>query len=137
MMSQNDSWHRKICTDRHFQHGRHNTAHIQHCSISTSWIDSRHWKISTGLHFQNVRHNTAKIQHCSISKVVFKVGLYLKTLSWIDFVNCDTNLMSQWLWFVIEDLVRDSSASDGFFFDLLEPWDVRELYIRKTVDLPM
>jgi hypothetical protein len=28
-------------------------------------------------------------------------------------------------------------TSDGFFFDLLEPWDVRELYIRKTADLPM
>jgi hypothetical protein len=28
-----------------------------------------------------------------------------------------------WRW-----LVRDSLLSDGFFFDLLEPWDVRELY---------
>jgi hypothetical protein len=28
-------------------------------------------------------------------------------------------------------------TSDGFFFDLLEPWDVRELYIRKTADLPV
>jgi hypothetical protein len=54
-----------------FAMGRHNTAQIQHCSISTSWIDSRHRKISTGLHFQNGRHNTAKIQHCSISKVAF------------------------------------------------------------------
>jgi hypothetical protein len=51
--------------------GHHSTAQIQHCSISTSWIDSWHWKISTGLHFQNGRHNTAKIQHCSISKVAF------------------------------------------------------------------
>ena len=25
----------------------------------------------------------------------------------------------------------------AFFFDLLEPWDVRELYIRKTADLPL
>jgi hypothetical protein len=49
----------------------HNTAQIQHCSISTSWIDCRHWKISTGLHFQNGHHNTAKIQHCSISKVCY------------------------------------------------------------------
>ena len=24
-----------------------------------------------------------------------------------------------------------------FFLDLLEPWDVRELYIRKTADLPL
>jgi hypothetical protein len=43
------------------------SAQIQHCSISTSWIDSRHWKISTGLHVQNGRHNTAQIQHCPIS----------------------------------------------------------------------
>jgi hypothetical protein len=49
------------------------TTQIQHCSISTSWIDSRHWKISTGRHFQNGRHNTAKIQHCSISKVTFNL----------------------------------------------------------------
>jgi hypothetical protein len=61
----------KFSTGRHFQNGHHNTAQIQHCSISTSWIDSWHWKISTGLHFQNGRHNTAKIQHCSISKVAF------------------------------------------------------------------
>ena len=54
-----------------FQNGHHNTAQIQHCSISMSWIDSRHRNISTGLHFQNGRHNTAKIQHCSISKVDF------------------------------------------------------------------
>ena len=25
----------------------------------------------------------------------------------------------------------------AFFFDLLEPWDARELYLRKTADLPM
>jgi hypothetical protein len=41
----------KYSTGRHFQNGQHNTAQIQHCSISMSWIDSRHWKISTGLHF--------------------------------------------------------------------------------------
>ena len=35
-------------------------------------------------------------------------------------------------------LVRDSSAFQRLFFsDLLEPWDVRELYIRKTADLPL
>jgi hypothetical protein len=34
MMSRNDSWHRKISTGRHFQNGHHNTAQIQHCSIS-------------------------------------------------------------------------------------------------------
>jgi hypothetical protein len=27
--------------------------------------------------------------------------------------------------------------SDGFLFDLLEPWDVRVLSIRKTTDLPL
>jgi hypothetical protein len=42
MMSRIDSWHRKISTGRHFQNGNHNTAQIQHCSISTSWIDSQH-----------------------------------------------------------------------------------------------
>ena len=71
MMSRTDSWHWKISTNCHFQHGHHNTAQIQHCSISTkfhmlvdydvpnwfrtsistSWIDCRHRKISTGLHF--------------------------------------------------------------------------------------
>ena len=61
----------KFLIGRHFQNGHHNTAQIQHCSISTSWIDSRHRKISTGFHFQNGHHNTAKIQHCSISKVTF------------------------------------------------------------------
>ena len=44
MMSRNDFWHRKISTGRHFQNGHHNTTQIQHCPISTSWIDSRHWK---------------------------------------------------------------------------------------------
>ena len=59
------------------QNGRHNTAKIQHCPISSKfdmWVDimmsrtdSRHWTISTGRHFQNGRHNNAKIQHCPIS----------------------------------------------------------------------
>jgi hypothetical protein len=56
-----------------FKMACHNTAQIQHCSISTSWIDSQHRKISTSLHFQNGHHNTAKIQHCSISKVAFNL----------------------------------------------------------------
>ena len=60
-------------TGRYFQNGHHNTAQIQHCSISTSWIDSRHQIISTVLHFQNGHHNTAKIQDCSISKVAFNL----------------------------------------------------------------
>ena len=63
----------KISTGHHFQNGRHNTAQIQHCSISTSGIDSRYRKISTGLHFQNGHHNTVKIQYCSISKVAFNL----------------------------------------------------------------
>jgi hypothetical protein len=33
-------------------------------------------------------------------------------------------------------VVRDSSAVRRLFF-LLELWDVRELYIRKTADLPL
>ena len=33
-MSRNDFWHRKFSIGRHFQNGRHNTAQIQHCSIS-------------------------------------------------------------------------------------------------------
>ena len=37
-----------------------------------------------------------------------------------------------------KQLVRDSSANRRLFSppDLLEPWDVRELYIRKITDLP-
>ena len=38
MMSRIDSWLRKISTGYHFQNNHHNTAQIQHCSISTSWI---------------------------------------------------------------------------------------------------
>ena len=41
-MSRNDSWHRKISTGHHFQNGHHNTAQIQHYSISTTfhiWVD--------------------------------------------------------------------------------------------------
>jgi hypothetical protein len=34
MMTWIDSRHRKISTGLHFQNGRHNTAKIQHCSIS-------------------------------------------------------------------------------------------------------
>jgi hypothetical protein len=42
------SWYRKISTSRHFQNGRHNTAKIQHCSISTKFHmqvdnDVRNW----------------------------------------------------------------------------------------------
>jgi hypothetical protein len=42
MMSRIDSRHWKISTGRHFQNGRHNTAQIQHCPISTPfhmWVD--------------------------------------------------------------------------------------------------
>ena len=34
-------------------------------------------------------------------------------------------------------VVRDSSAVRRLFLLLIELWDVRELYIRKTVDLPL
>jgi hypothetical protein len=37
---------------------------------------------------------------------------------------------------VCSQLVQDSSAIRLVFF-LLEPWDVRELYIWKTADLPL
>ena len=88
--------HWKISTGRHFQNGHHNTAKIQHCSISTSWIDSRHRKISTGLHFQNGHHNTTKIQHCSISKVAFNLffkpvvsGRFVRFHNrWIIIISC-------------------------------------------------
>ena len=33
-------------------------------------------------------------------------------------------------------VVRDSSAVRRLFF-MLEPWDVREFYLRKTADLPL
>jgi hypothetical protein len=43
MMSQIDSRHWTISTDRHFQNGRHNTTKIQHCPISSKfdmWVDN-------------------------------------------------------------------------------------------------
>jgi hypothetical protein len=39
MMSWIDSRHQKISTGLHFQNGRHNTAKIQHCSISKVAFD--------------------------------------------------------------------------------------------------
>jgi hypothetical protein len=36
-MSRIDSWHWKISTHRHFQNGRHNTAKIQNCPISSKF----------------------------------------------------------------------------------------------------
>jgi hypothetical protein len=81
MMSRNGSWHRKISTSHHFQNGHHNTAKIQHCSISMSWIDSRHWQISTGLHFQNIiiyphmkcRWNRTMLNLCGIVVAILKM----------------------------------------------------------------
>jgi hypothetical protein len=43
MMSWIDCRHWKISTGRHFQNGRHNTANIQHCPISSKfdmWVDN-------------------------------------------------------------------------------------------------
>jgi hypothetical protein len=37
-MSRIDSRHWKISTARYFQNGRHNTAKIQHCEITSKWI---------------------------------------------------------------------------------------------------
>ena len=39
MMSRIDFRHRKISTSLHFQNGHHNTAKIQHCSISKVAFD--------------------------------------------------------------------------------------------------
>jgi hypothetical protein len=50
------------------------------------------------------------------------------------FMQC-SRLWPVWSWST-SWLVRDSSA-DGFLFDLLEPWNVRALSIRKTADLPL
>jgi hypothetical protein len=46
MMSRIDSWHQQISTGCHFQNGCHNTAQIQHCSISTGqcWICAVLWR---------------------------------------------------------------------------------------------
>ena len=65
------SWHWTISTSRHFQNGRHNTAQIQHCPISTPFHVGRLWcpeLIPDIEKFQNGHHNTAQIQHCPISK---------------------------------------------------------------------
>jgi hypothetical protein len=48
MISRIDSRHSQIPTGRHFQNGRHNTAKIQHCPISSKfdmWVDNdyRNW----------------------------------------------------------------------------------------------
>jgi hypothetical protein len=40
-------------------------------------------------------------------------------------------------WCLTPTVVRDSSAVRRLFFDLLEPCDVRELYIRKIADFPL
>ena len=46
-------------------------------------------------------------------------------------------LLSLVVWKVKMVVVRDSSVVRRHYIFLLEPWDVRELYIRKTVDLPL
>jgi hypothetical protein len=61
MMSQIDSWHRKISTGRHFQNGHRNSVQIQHCSISTYWIDSRHWNFFTGLYRNFLKRRIAPL----------------------------------------------------------------------------
>ena len=58
-----------------------------------------------------------------------------------------TNLSLKWRqinkthgWHLALDMRVQSEIplpSDGFFFDLLEQWDVRALSIRKTADLPL
>jgi hypothetical protein len=46
-------------------------------------------------------------------------------------------LLSLVVWKVKMVVVRDSSVVRRHYTFLLEPWDVRELCIRKTVDLPL
>ena len=48
-MSRIDSRHRKISTDRHLQNGRHNTAKIQHSSISKVAFDLFFKPVASGL----------------------------------------------------------------------------------------
>ena len=75
-MSRIYSRHWTISIDRHFQNGRHNTAQIQHCPISSKfdlWVDYDvpnlflEIKIASSHHFQNGRHTNEQIQHCPIS----------------------------------------------------------------------
>ena len=47
------------------------TAQIQHCLISTSWIDSRHRQISPGLHFQNGHKNSTLFDFKGIFWFIF------------------------------------------------------------------
>jgi hypothetical protein len=47
---------------------------------------------------------------------------------------------TRWLMQIVSNpwrVVRDSSVVWRHYIFLLEPWDVRELYIRKTADLPL
>ena len=61
------------------------------------------------------------LEDCSV------FGNFVITLIWSS---------TKWTSSSSHELVRDSSAVRRLFF-LLEPWDVRELYIRKTADLPL
>jgi hypothetical protein len=76
-MSRIDSRHWKISTCRQFQNGRHNTAKIQHCPISSKfdmWVDNDvpNW-FPTLKNFYRWPFSkwpaqyTAQIQHCPIS----------------------------------------------------------------------
>jgi hypothetical protein len=67
------SRHWTISTGRHFQNGHHNTAKIQHCSISSKFdmmsrIDSLHWKIST---IRDIISNFDDIEQCWIFAVLW------------------------------------------------------------------
>jgi hypothetical protein len=75
MMSRIYSLHQKISTGHHFQNGRHNTAQIQHCSISTKfhmWVDYDvlNWfPLTTGL--KNKSKATFEIEQCWIFVVLW------------------------------------------------------------------
>jgi hypothetical protein len=71
MMSRIDSWHQKISTGRNFQNGHHNTAHIQHCPISTTfhmWVPNRPQTTS----LKNNLKATFEIEQCWIFAVLWR-----------------------------------------------------------------
>jgi hypothetical protein len=72
MMSRIDSWHRKISASRHFQNGRHNTAQIQHCPISTTfhmWVD-----YDVPKWFLEWRWNQTMLNLCGIVVAILKMA---------------------------------------------------------------
>jgi hypothetical protein len=73
MMSRIYSWHRKISTGRHFLNGRHNTAQIQHCPISTTFYISIQ-DIIIYLHDMKFRWNRTMLNLCGIVAAILKMA---------------------------------------------------------------